>query len=339
MNQLKVASFYTQLDNQKVKCTLCPWNCLIKEGRCGVCGVRENRQGKLYSLVYGKPCSVAADPIEKKPLFHFYPGTLVLSLGTYGCNMCCGHCQNWQIAHVGEGPTQEIPPERLVSLAIENDCQGIAWTYNEPTIWFEYVLDSAKIAKAAGLYTAFVTNGYINQEPLDMLAPYLDAYRVDVKGFTNDFYFKLAKIQDFSPVLRSAERIKKKWQKHVEIITLVIPTMNDDDLQLKGIADWMMKNLGTETPWHLTRFSPYLEFSHLPPTPVATLEKARAIGQKAGLKFVYLGNVLGHPAESTYCPKCQHLLIERAGYQIGLKGLKNNCCANCDQLISGVFTR
>ena len=260
-----------------------------------MCGVRENKKGKLYSLIYEKACSVAADPIEKKPLYHFHQGSRVLSLGTYGCNMRCGHCQNWQIAHTNEGPTDEIPPEQLVSLAKKNKCDGVAWTYNEPTIWFEYALDGAKLVKEAGLYTVFVTNGYINQEPLDMIAPYIDAYRVDVKGFNNDLYFKLAKIKDFSPVLKAAEREKKKWQKHVEIVTLVIPTINDDEKQLNGIANWIAGSLGTDTVWHVTRFFPYLEFKHLPPTPVETLEKAQAIGTGAGLKHVYLGNVPNHP--------------------------------------------
>ncbi|MBU0501969.1 MAG: AmmeMemoRadiSam system radical SAM enzyme [bacterium] len=292
---MKEALFYEKLVDSKVKCTLCPWNCVIAEGGCGVCGVRKNIEGKLYSLIYAKACSVAADPIEKKPLYHFHQGTRVLSLGTYGCNLRCGHCQNWQIAHKSEGPTDEIPPEKLVVLAKENNCQGVAWTYNEPTIWYEYALDGAKLVKEAGLYTVFVTNGYINQEPLDRIAPYVDAYRVDVKGFTNDLYFKLAKIKDFSPVLKAAERMKKKWQKHVEIITLVIPTMNDDEKQLTDIANWIVKTLGRDTVWHVTRFFPYLEYKHLLPTPIATLEKAQGIGIGAGLKHVYIGNVPNHP--------------------------------------------
>jgi pyruvate formate lyase activating enzyme len=344
--ELKEATLYEPLPDGKVHCFLCPWHCRIAKDKGGFCGVRQNIDGKLYSLIYGKVSSLAADPIEKKPLLHFHPGTRVLSLGTYGCNMRCGHCQNWQISHVvmvkglekgktyfieREPITELIPPERLVELARENDCQGIAWTYNEPTIWFEYAYEGAVLAKQAGLYTAFVTNGYITPEGLDAIGPYLDAYRVDVKGFTNDFYFKLAKIRDFTPVLEAAERAKKKWDMHVEVITLIIPTMNDDEAQLKGIAEWMVKKLGPETPWHVTRFVPYLEYDHLPPTPVKTLEKAQKIGQEAGLKFVYVGNVPGHPGESTYCPKCGKLLIKRVGYETNVEGVEAGKCGSCGE--------
>ncbi|MFC1511307.1 AmmeMemoRadiSam system radical SAM enzyme [Candidatus Margulisiibacteriota bacterium] len=294
MNDLKEALFYEKLSDSKVRCTLCPWDCKIAPGKAGICGVRQNIDGKLYSLIYGKVSSVAVDPIEKKPLYRFHPGTRVLSLGTYGCNMKCGHCQNWNIAHKSSGPSDFILPEKLVDLAKENNCPGIAWTYNEPTIWFEYALEGAKLAKAAGLYTVFVTNGYINPEPLDMIGPYLDAYSVDIKGFTNEFYQKLAKVKSFQPVLEATIRAKKKWKMHVEVTTLVIPTLNDDEAQLKSIADWIVENLGPDTPWHVSRFMPYLEYKHLPPTPVETLEKAKAIGIGAGLKFVYIGNVPGH---------------------------------------------
>ena len=325
-------------------CFLCPWKCVVSPHHGGFCGVRQNIEGKLYTLIYGKVSSLAADPIEKKPLFHFYPGTKVLSLGTYGCNMHCGHCQNWQISHVvmvkGTDPgktyyiekepmTEYLPPERLIELAKENDCQGIAWTYNEPTIWFEYAYDGAILAKAAGLYTVFVSNGYISFEALDTIAPYLDAFRVDVKGFNPDFYFKLAKVKDFKPVLDAAERAKKKWNIHVEIITLIIPTMNDDDVQLKAIAEWIVEKLGPDTPWHITKFVPHLEYDNIPETPVATLEKARQIGLDAGLQFVYIGNVAGHAAEHTYCPKCQEILIERVGFKTNIKHVTAGKCSLC----------
>lgn len=335
MEQIKEAMFYKKLKDSKVQCTLCPWNCKIAPGKVGTCGVRQNRDGKLYSLIYGVVSSIAADPIEKKPLYHFHPGTKCLSVGTFGCNMRCGHCQNWQIAHVklGEGKrtpgSEYISPEQLVELAKESNSQGIAWTYNEPIIWFEYAYEGAKLAKKAGLYTVWVTNGYVNTEVLDTIGPYLDAFRVDVKGFTSDFYFKLTKIKDFKPILDAAERAKKKWKMHIEIITLVIPTMNDDDAQLKGIADWIVKNLGPETPWHVTRFVPYLEYSHLSPTPTETLEKARQIGLDAGLQFVYIGNVPGHQGENTYCPKCKKLLIERVGYQTEIKHVAAGKCELC----------
>jgi len=343
---IREAMFYEKLADNKVQCTLCPWKCKISPGKGGFCGVRENRDGKLYTLIYGKLSSLAVDPIEKKPLFHFYPGTKVLSLGTYGCNMQCGHCQNWNISHVvltkstktgktfplGQEMIPEyVPPERLIELANKHNCQGIAWTYNEPTIWFEYAYDGAILAKKNGLYTVWVTNGYIMPEALDKIGPYLDAFRVDVKGFNKDFYFKLAKTRNFQPVLDAAERAKKKWNMHVEIITLVIPTMNDDDVQLKSIANWIVDKLGPETPWHVTRFYPCLDFSHLPPTPVETLEKAVKIGKEAGLKFVYVGNVAGHKGENTYCPKCKKLLIERVGYQTQIKNIADGKCESCGQ--------
>jgi len=308
-------------------------------GKVGNCGVRQNIDGNLYSLIYGKISSIAADPIEKKPLFHFYPGSKVLSLGTYGCNLPCGHCQNWQIAHVNYGlgscvlSPESIAPDKLVETVKKAGCQGIAWTYNEPTIWFEYALEGAKLAKEAGLYTVFVTNGYINPEPLDMIGPYLDAYSVDVKGFSNEFYSKVAKIKDFQPILRATERAKQKWNMHVEVTTLIIPTLNDDEKQLKGIATWMVEKLGAETPWHISRFMPCLDYKHLSPTPVETLEKARQIGLDVGLEYVYIGNVPGHQAENTYCHKCKNLLIERVGYQTIIKGLVEIKCQVCGQTI------
>lgn len=292
---MKQALFFDQLSDRKVRCTLCPWNCLIAPGKVGICGFRKNEQGRLYSLIYNKVSSLAVDPIEKKPLYHFHPGSKVLSAGTFGCNMKCGHCQNWQISRVsselGVISSEEITPERLIEMAKETGSAGIAWTYNEPTIWFEYILESAKLAKQDGLYTVYVTNGYVNPEPLDLIGPYLDAYRVDIKGFNNDLYQKLCKIKDFQPILDSAVRAKKKWKMHVEVVTNVIPTLNDDEKQLKGLAEWIVANLGPETPWHVTRFFPYLDYKHLELTPIETLEKAKKIGQEAGLKFVHLGNV------------------------------------------------
>jgi len=337
MSELKEAMLYEKLPDSKVHCFLCPWHCKIHPGHGGFCGVRQNIDGKLYSLIYGKISSMANDPVEKKPLFHFFPGSFCLSVGTYGCNMRCGHCQNWQIAHVNltelksERFAEYISPEKLIDLAKESNSRGIAWTYNEPTIWFEYTYDGAILAKKNGLYTVYVTNGYITSEALDTIGPYLDAFRVDVKGFTSDFYFKLAKIKDFKPVLESAERAKKKWGMHVEIITLVIPTMNDDETQLKGIAEWIRDKLGKETPWHVTRFMPYLEYSHLPPTPIETLEKAQKIGFDAGLQFVYIGNVPGHKGENTYCPNCKNLLIRRISYETEIQHIRAGKCEICGQ--------
>jgi len=346
------ALFYEKLDSGKVKCTLCPHFCVIPEGKVGFCGVRTNKDGELDSLVYGKVSAAAVDPIEKKPLFHFKPSSLVFSLGTLGCNMHCGHCQNWEISHVilaesfkegkvyeipKEKPTEYISPERAVEMAIQYDCEGIAWTYNEPTVWFEYTLDCARLAKEKGLYTVYVTNGYINPEPLDMIGPYLDAYRVDLKGFSNDFYKKVAKVPDFKPVLDSAVRAKKKWDMHVEIVTNIIPTMNDDDEQLNGISRWIKESLGENTPWHVTRFTPCLEYAKLNVTPEETLEKAYEIGKKNGLKHVYVGNVFGHQLENTYCPKCGNLIIEREGFDVVSFNIENGKCIYCLSDVDAVF--
>jgi pyruvate formate lyase activating enzyme len=218
----------------------------------------------------------------------------------------------------------------MVAMAGKYGCKGVAWTYNEPTIWFEYTLDGARLAKQKGLYTVYVTNGYITPEALDAIGPYLDAFRVDVKGFTNDFYRKLAQVPNWETILDAAVRAKKKWNMHVEIITLVIPTWNDDEAQLRSIADWIAEELGEMTPWHVTRFMPYLELSNIPPTPVETLERARDIGQKAGLKYVYIGNVPGHPGENTHCHNCKKLIIERSGYEIGENNVTSDGrCAFC----------
>lgn len=329
------AMLYEKLENGKVHCFLCPRHCHILPDKAGYCGVRKNEGGILYTLIYGKVSSINLDPIEKKPLFHFHPGSKCLSLGTLGCNMRCIHCQNWEIAHVtdvkADDGTELISPERSIEVALESGAEGIAWTYNEPTIWFEYTFDSAKLAKAKKLYTVYVTNGYITAEALDTIGPYLDAFRVDLKGFTKDFYQKLARVPNFETILEATKRAKDKWNMHVEIVTLVIPGWNDDEKQLKDIAAWIRDNLGDKTPWHVTRFVPYLELRDLHVTEVKTLERARQIGFDAGLKYVYIGNVPGHKGENTYCPNCKHLLIERVGYETEIKGLSDHKCDNCGE--------
>jgi pyruvate formate lyase activating enzyme len=348
MDAKREAMFYEKLDGKKVLCGLCPRRCTIMPDKSGYCGVRKNEEGILYTLIYGKTSSINIDPIEKKPLFHFHPGSQCLSLGTIGCNMRCIHCQNWEIAHVvlveglhdkkvynilAEDKYEMISPERAVEMALEAGAEGIAWTYNEPTIWFEYTYDCGKLAKENGLYTVYVSNGYITPEALDTIGPYLDAFRVDIKGFTKEFYQKLAKVSNFETILDAAKRAKKKWNMHVEIITLIIPGWNDDEEQLRGIASWIKNELGDDTPWHVTKFVPYLELNDLHVTSVETLEKARQIGFDAGLKYVYIGNVPGNAGENTYCPKCKHLLIERIGYETEIKGLRENKCDFCGEEI------
>jgi len=324
------AVLYEKLPGSRVRCNVCQWRCVINPGKLGVCRMRINRDGTLYAMNYGEVSSVAADPIEKKPLFHFFPGTSALSLGTWGCNFHCKDSQNWEISCVDiPASSQQLSPEKEIELARRYNCAGIAWTYNEPTVWFEYTLDSARLAKKNGLYTVYVTNGYITPEALDTIGPYLDAWRVDVKGFSDEFYRQLAKISHWQSILDVAKRAKDKWDMHVEVVTNVIPTMNDNEQHLSGIATWIRDNLGELTPWHVTRFYPMHDLNYLPPTPVSTLEKAYRVGKEAGLKFVYLGNVPGHEYENTVCYSCGKLNVRRVGYDTQVVGLDNSRCKFC----------
>jgi pyruvate formate lyase activating enzyme len=324
------AMLYEKLSGSRVQCHVCQWRCTINPDKMGVCRMRINRDGTLYTMNYGEVSSVASDHIEKKPLFHFFPGTFAFSLGTWGCNFHCQDCQNWEISCSDiPASSQYLSPEREIELAQRHDCAGIAWTYNEPSVWFEYTLDSAKLAKQQGLYTAYVTNGYLTPEALDAIGPWLDAWRVDIKGFNDGFYRKLAKIPQWRGILDVAKRAKEKWDMHVEVVTNIVPTMNDDEEQLTGIATWTRDNLGELTPWHVTRFYPMHNLNYLPPTPVATLEKAYQIGKRVGLKFVYLGNVPGHQYENTVCYSCGKVNVRRIGYDTQVVGLDGSKCKFC----------
>jgi len=279
---------------------------------------------------YAQASSVAVDPIEKKPLFHFFPGSLVFSLGGWGCNFHCRDCQNWEIACVDLPQTGNIiQPEEAVEMAKKYNCGGIAWTYNEPAVWFEYTLECARLAKQNNLYTVYVTNGYMTSRALDTIGPYLEAWRVDIKGFNDDVYKKLARINRWRGILDVAKRAKSKWGMHMEVVTNIIPGINDDEKQLNGIASWIYKELGELTPWHVTRFHPQHNMTDLPPTPVSTLDRAVDIGIKAGLKFVYIGNVPGHGGENTLCYKCGNTSVQRFGYQAEIKGLRDSKCRHC----------
>ena len=327
------AMLYDRLPGSRVRCNICQWRCTIGPGKLGVCRMRQNIDGTLYTLNYAEVSSAAVDPIEKKPLFHFFPASTVFSLGTWGCNFRCRDCQNWQISQATlsdlERGSQRLSPEESIELTKRYNCQGIAWTYNEPTVWFEYTLDSARLAKENKLYTVYVTNGYITPEALDTIGPYLDAWRVDVKGFSDGFYSKLAKISQWRGILDVAKRAKEKWNMHVEVVTNIIPTMNDDEEQLKGIATWIRDNLGELTPWHVTRFHPLHDYDNLSVTPLATLERAYRIGKEVGLKFVYLGNVPGHEYENTVCYSCGNLNVRRVGYDVQIVGLDGSKCKFC----------
>ena len=338
---LKEALLYDTLPDGSVRCNVCQRRCVIEPGRVGYCRTRVNKEGKLYSLIYSKVSSSMISPIEKKPLFHFYPGSRWLSLGTLGCNFRCPGCQNWEIAHatmdLNRDDLKSITPKEAVDLAKEHNCKGISWTYNEPTIWFEYTLDSAKLAKENGLLTNYVTNGFITPEALDLIGPYLHAFRVDIKGFSDECYKKMCHVDDFRGILEVTKRANEKWDMWVEIVTNVTPGYNDDETQVRGIASWIRNDLGEFTPWHVTQFVPHLELSHVPATPVSTLVRAREIGLAAGLKYVYLGNVWGHPAENTHCHNCGKLLVQRKGFYVSHLEIEGDRCRYCHTAIPGRF--
>ena len=326
-NVEKIAKFWEKKDSV-VRCRLCPHNCIIREGHRGLCRVRENRNGKLYTLVYASCSSANVDPIEKKPLFHFYPGSMVYSLSTVGCNLKCLHCQNYSISQVNpeDAFLMEIPPEKAVEEALLYS-QGIAFTYNEPTIWWEYAYDTSKLAKKRGLYTVFVTNGYINEEPLKEIAPYLDAANVDIKAMDDEFYRKITKAR-LEPVLKAA-KLYKELGIHLEMTYLIIPTKNDDERQIKKFIDWVLNEFGDEQVIHFTAFYPAYKMRDIPPTPLKTLLKAYKMAKENGLKYVYLGNVPHGEYENTYCPKCGNLLIERHGFNARVVGIKDGKCSKC----------
>lgn len=283
---LKEASYYQNLENAKVRCGLCPNQCLIGEGKRGSCGVRENRAGKLYSLVYGEATSIALDPIEKKPLYHFYPGSHILSLGTKGCNFHCPFCQNSSISQDYAHPTENITPSEAVGRAKELGSLGIAYTYNEPFIWYEFVLDTAKLAKEAGLKNVLVTNGYVNNEPLKEILPFIDAMNIDIKSVEEEFYHKICKGK-LAPVLNTAKMANEVC--HIEITNLVIPTLNDKDDNFIKLTDWIVKNLGKEVPLHFSCYFPGYQMD-IPSPPRSTLKRAETIAREK-LKYVYLGNL------------------------------------------------
>jgi len=308
---LKEAMFYDQLDGKKVKCHLCAHNCIVQKGKVGVCRVRKNLDGKLYSLIYGKASSVSADPVEKKPLYHFFPGSSVLSFGTVGCNFKCQYCQNWRISQV---PPDDFSfrnlgtAEQILSQVRRYTCSGVAFTYNEPTIWYEFAYDICKAVKKKDYYTIFVSNGYINAEPLRTLAPYLDAMNIDLKSIKDELYRKMSKAR-LQPVLDTLV-LARELGIHIEITCLVVPDFNDDPDQIKEFAEWIVTNLGSDVPIHLTRYHPDYQYN-TPPTPLATLIRSYEIAKKAGIEYVYLGNIMRTDYENTRCPKCSTWLVKR----------------------------
>lgn len=334
---LQVAMFWKRLENRTVACQLCPRGCIIASGKRGFCRVRENRGGTLYSLVYGRPCSVARDPIEKCPFYHFMPGTERLSIATVGCNQTCKYCQNWQISQSTPEEVQSysFSPESVVTLAKKWQLPIIAFTYTEPVVFYEYMCDIAQRARAAGLKTVVVTNGYINRAPLESLCRVVDAIKVDLKGFDEDFYRDVCG-GTLRPVLTNLKIIKEMGV-HLEIVNLVVPTLNDQMNRLREMCKWIYDSLGPDVPMHFTRFSPNYRLVNLPPTPVATLETAIRIARDAGLQYVYIGNVYGHANNNTVCPNCGKTIIRRIGFDVTENHIANGHCRFCGHLIPGVW--
>lgn len=334
---MEEARLYEALDQARARCHLCAHRCLIKPDETGICGVRLNREGKLYTLVYGRAISANLDPIEKKPLFHFQPGTTSMSIATVGCNFSCLFCQNHDIAHM---PREEgrimggnLPPAEVVARARQEGAASISYTYTEPTIFFEYALDTARAASAAGLKNIFVTNGYLTAEALEMIGSDLHGANVDLKAFEDGFYKKLcgAKLE---PVKETIARMKQAgvW---VEVTTLLIPGYNDDEGLLGKLAEWLV-GVGPEIPWHISRFHPTYRLRDAPVTPTAAIRRAREIGLKAGLHYVYSGNVWGEEGEKTFCHHCGHLLIDRLGFSVSANNLRQGACPRCRTPLAGV---
>ncbi len=336
---MKEAFLYEHLEDDQVRCQLCGHYCLIKPGRRGICRVRQNRAGVLYSLVYGRPIAQHVDPIEKKPLFHFLPGSLSYSIATVGCNLRCRHCQNADISQMPRDQDQilggEAPPAAIVAEARRADCASISYTYTEPTVFGEYVFDIAAAAKEAGLKNVLVTNGYQSAEAAAKLGPVIDAANVDLKAFDDEFYQKICGAK-LAPVLETLKRFSSAgmW---VEVTTLLIPGLNDSPAELKDLVRFIHQELGPETPWHVSRFHPTYRLTDRPPTPLSSLERAFEIGREEGLAHIYLGNVPGRGGETTYCAACGQVLIERLGFTVLKNRLRGNTCPECGAALAGVF--
>ncbi len=335
----KEALHYKKLGDNCVQCQLCPHECKLKPEQLGICGVRQNIEGTLYSLVYAQPIAMHVDPIEKKPLFHVLPGSQSFSLATVGCNFHCVFCQNSDISQVSgirhlPRTTNEVSPGEIVRMARSQGCQSIAYTYTEPTVYYEYALDCCRLAHEEHIVNVFVSNGYINPEPLKEISSYLDAANVDLKSFREAFYRRLIGAK-LAPVLDALKWMKKLniW---VEVTTLVIPTHNDSHEELRDIARFIKNELGEETPWHISRYYPHFRMNDIPPTPVSTLQKAREIGLSAGLRYVYTGNVMGDEGESTYCHRCGKALLRRYGFSVLENHIIDSKCKFCQAHIDGI---
>ncbi len=343
---MKEAILYKKIKKDLIQCLACNHYCLIKEGKVGICGIRLNKENKLYLLTYGKPAAINIDPMEKKPLFHFLPGSQIFSFGTIGCNFSCGFCQNWDISQISKISNSQFldlekigenwPPEKIIDYVLKEKIPAIAYTYSEPTVFFEYAYDTAKLAKQKGIKNVFVSNGYLSKEAIAHIKSYLDAINVDLKAFSEEFYNKICKAR-LKPVLESIKRIYDAgiW---LEITTLIVPNENDSEEELSKIAEFIA-SIDKNIPWHISRFFPQYKMGDKEITSFEKLKKAYQIGKDVGLNYVYIGNVIEENFESTFCPKCKTLLIKRAGYEIENKNLdfKKGRCKICNQTIKGIW--
>lgn len=324
------------MDN-KIQCTICPRNCKLDEGQCGFCQIRKNINGKVLLTSYGYNTGLAVDPIEKKPLFHFYPGSKVLSFGTLGCNMGCQFCQNWHISKSKEDPhINHTEPDKIAELAMQLDCKSVAFTYNDPVIFFEYAIDTAKICHEMDIRTVAVTAGYINPEPRVEFFQYMDAANIDLKGFNEDFYKKNC-LAHLEPVLDTIKYVKNETNCWLELTTLLIEGLNDSDEDLQKECEWIVQNLGVDTPLHFSAFHPAYKLQNIPPTKFSTMLKAYNIAKSAGLRYVYLGNVFDVNTSTTYCHACSKELIIRDGYSLGEINMENGHCKFCGAECAGAF--
>ncbi|MDP2923420.1 MAG: AmmeMemoRadiSam system radical SAM enzyme [Candidatus Omnitrophota bacterium] len=332
------ARYWQKIKDKIVQCLLCPRKCVLSVGQRGVCTVRINKDGELFSLGYGNPVAMHIDPIEKKPFFHVLPGETAFSIAVAGCNMRCLFCQNWQISQAKPDETDnyQMSPQDIVSETLKYNSPFIVYTYTEPTVFYEYMLDISKLAKEKGLRNGMHTCGYINPEPLKELLKYMDAVNVDLKSFNPEFYRRMGALAELEPVLTTIKTIKQQgvW---LELTTLIIPNENDSPQELKKMCVWIKENLGAEVPLHFSRFVPQFKLANLPPTPISKLDEAYKIAKDVGLKYVYIGNVPGHPQEDTYCPSCKKLLIDRIGYDILENNLKEGKCKFCGYKIAGIW--
>ncbi len=331
------ARFYEKLPDREIECRLCPRNCRLGDKERGYCGVRENQGGTYYTLVYGKACSAHADPIEKKPFFHFLPAARALSIATAGCNVNCRFCQNWEISQVRPEQIRhfDLPPAAAAQAALQNNCAAIAYTYSEPIVFFEYMYDTAVAARDRGIKNVVVTGGHINPEPLRELLDVVDAVKIDLKAFDQDFYSRYVK-GELQPVLDAIRAVAQSpaW---LEIVYLVIPSLNDRTTDLRAMCHWIKEEIGPSVPLHFSRFRPEYLMKNLPPTPVSTLEKAHGIAREEGLDFVYVGNVPGHEGENTFCSQCGKPVVRRWGYEVRDVRIEGGRCSHCGHTVPGVW--